>query len=705
MFTTNEPSVLFLWGLIAFLVGTTTSFIKSGMDGGKSIKTFRRNIGEWLSDRIKRKGGRKSGKTRLSWVFSPLRRHWVSFSLMIPGLLAVAVGIILNLWDEPEFVALSRSMGFLSLALGGWFTQLGLQALILRDVSDLEAECVYAALAGAAGTPERFNHFFSHPELDFRFAALRAYVENGRENERALSRAIETAGVFLSSKEKKRRKLSYTFLSRRAPEILREKLPGLLEHALADVRMDALDYVHLLSHGEKNAALKLRLSDPRGEIAARAAGILGASPKTVEEYLSDLTSGTIAVRTLAAEYFAGTPDARAFEGLAALLNCQDWRAQKAAAIALGKMFVPEAESVLVSMCINVATRSSAEKQARRETYLEIIKSLLAHARNNGASSPVVHGLSRLVEDPDLKVAKAAAAALTELGQNAVLIRLFETGGPVVREIALHTLAQMDEERLGGVDVFPVFRAGLESPDANVVRAAISGLSRSTTAEDAMAIVPFLKHNDTGVAHAAVVALGRMAALPTLPHLVEFSQRMTTLYRRAGAYADAGENRKTFAALHEKAQKAIKSVLHPRPFPPPHPVEKMYCRKCRRRFRVGRALDSPYAECKSCRDDRHVIAPVDKVVGMVGELFKPGLRSGVFYTRLWDEETKTALAAEIDEWMVADDPTTSFDWAVNAVMEKLQESGQTVGVKIVGLPPLSANTMAMLRAYDPALLLC
>ncbi len=692
---TNDAFLLFLWGIIAFLTGGLTEFVVTGIDGGKRAKNYRRKIAQWMRYRIQRRGRRGRG---VNWVFSPVRRLRTTFSLIsIPFWMSVA-GFVVNYLSTTTYIPGAPASGFLLLAVGGWLAHMGMRALTVRDSSDLEAECVYAALTTPAGTPERFLQFFAHPELDFRFAGLRAWSERRVGSASLQARAAEVAVGFLSDKSFERRKLAYEFLYRHAPGVLKEKLGRVLEHPVAEVRKHALEYIRVLSPAERTAALKSRLSDVKADVAAAAAKLLNEQPKNIEEYLSDLREGSIPLRILAAEYFAEHPDARAFEGLAALLKFDDWKARRAAAAALGRMEDAQAETALSAFCADVQSYAANEATQRREAYLEAVQGLRNHVFTGGQrpTTTTVRGLVRLVGDDDPKVAKAAAAALREMQQTEALVQTFETGGPAVREIVLLTLADSTDEAL-----LPIFRKGLESPDSNVVKAAATAIGHSPYVEDALALLPLLKHNDTSVVYAAVNALGKIGALPTLAALSELVQKTQTLMRRSTAYADAGESKKNFTLLYNKARDAIRRIIQKQSALPAYPVEKFYCRKCFSRFRKSIAETWEYIECKRCRDDRHHLVPVDKIVGFIGDAYETEYKAGVFYVELWDEKSKSTVDAEIDEMIIVGGGSVSYDWAVSAVLQKLQESGQNVPVKLVGPPRLTANTQAMLRDYCPA----
>lgn len=691
----GDTFLLFLWGAFAFLIGGMAAFVATAADGGKRVRDYRRQISSWMRYRIRRRGQRGRG---VGWVFSPVRRLRATFALASPPLLISVVGFALNYFSERTYIPGGAALGFLSLVVGGWFGHLGMRALTARDGSDLEAECVFAALTTPAGTPERFLQFFSHPELDFRFAALTALLERPDMPAWVEARAAEVAAAFISDKSLERRATAYDFLSRRAPNVLRERLGRALEHPVADVRRHALKYVHVLSPGERNAALKSRLGDVKADVSTAAAKLLNEHPKNVEEYLADLREGSIPLRTLAAEYFAGKPDARAFDGLAALLNVEDWKARKAAAAALGLLATTESEAALTAFCANVRTYAANDAPERRDAFLEAMEGLrrLVLARQGDAPREVVRAFSRLVADFDFKVGKAAAAALLELRQIPELKRLYETGMPAVREIVLLTLADCDDD-----SVLPIFRQGLESPDTNVAKAAAAAIARSPAAEDAVSVTPLLRHNDPTVVYAAVSALGKMGAIPTLPALTEFLRRTEALMRRTGAaYAGDTEIKQTIGPIYDKAVDAVQRIVKKQSSLPAWDVEKFFCRKCHSRFRESAAEKWKYIECKRCRDDRHYVAPVDRVIGFIGDVYETGWRGGVFYSRLWDEESKSALEAEIDEMWIAGGAALSYDWATSAVVQKLQESGLNVPVKIVGSPELSANTTAMLNAYCP-----
>ncbi|MDW8333875.1 MAG: hypothetical protein RMM53_06640 [Bacteroidia bacterium] len=682
-------------------------------DGGERIERYRAQIAVWLRYRVRISGVRKNVAP---WFFGSSRRYRTVFALLAPGLWLSVGGSIYGFWADGHFWPGGRLPGLLITAMGGWWTHIGLRALTVRDTTDIEAECIFVGLTTPAGTPQRFLQYLSHPNVEFRFAALTALSRRGAVEPRLASSGAQVAVAFLSDKSLERRKIAYDYLFRHARDILREKLPRLLEHPSFEVRMTALGYVQVFDSAQRIAALQSRLSDLRAEVVAVAVKLLRETPRTVEEYLNDLYNGTTPVKTMAAEYFAEHTDARALEGLKAMSRSSDPRQWPSAVAALGRMDDVEAEAALcafccarrVELCITdtsavrkifgksgevVKTIFDSEYLTQRRTALTVaIEALVRLADIRPLSSETIDVLLDLTKDTDAKIVEAAVAALYRLGQSSFLCKLYESGDTPLRKAVLRCVLDSDDETY-----LPLFRQGLQSSDAKLAKAAIAAFGRMVRldSDDALALCSLLNRADASIVGSVLDVLAKVGTISTLAHLDDFGRKIRSL--QPLLVKDGGELHTIFGVrvVLQKASHAAHAVASRQKIE--HRPEDCYCRRCHARFRRSFALGNSYLECKQCRDDRFVVAPVKKAVGFVGGVFSAGLFGEIFYVRLWNEASKTAVYAEIDEWILSAGDEISYDWAVNAVVQMLQDTRQNVPVNIVGEPPLSTNSLTMLTA--------
>ena len=130
---------------------------------------------------------------------------------------------------------------------------------------------------------------------------------------------------------------------------------------------------------------------------------------------------------------------------------------------------------------------------------------------------------------------------------------------------------------------------------------------------------------------------------------------------------------------------------------------LYCKQCMARSEKLKHGEWEWVRCKRCHDVTNLQKGIEFVRGEIGGNVDWKLDNGRLTVRAWDDSHKQAQPLELDELHVFSGAAFDYDWAVSAVVQKLQNhvhAGDRVPVKIESGVSLSVNTQMMIRSLDP-----
>lgn len=130
---------------------------------------------------------------------------------------------------------------------------------------------------------------------------------------------------------------------------------------------------------------------------------------------------------------------------------------------------------------------------------------------------------------------------------------------------------------------------------------------------------------------------------------------------------------------------------------------LYCKQCMARSEKLKRGEWEWVRCKRCHDVTNLQKGIEYVRGEIGGDVEWKLDNGRLTVKAWDESRKLANPLELDELEIHSGAAMDYDWAVSAVVQKLQNhvhAGDRVPVKLDPGVTLSVNTQMMLRSLDP-----
>lgn len=131
-----------------------------------------------------------------------------------------------------------------------------------------------------------------------------------------------------------------------------------------------------------------------------------------------------------------------------------------------------------------------------------------------------------------------------------------------------------------------------------------------------------------------------------------------------------------------------------------------CLACLTRARQLSYRTWVFVHCRHCLRPELLQKGVQRVVGEIGGVSDWDLNDGLLTLGLWDEERRLARAADIDALHVIGGSDLNYDWAVSAVLEAMQQFQSQMPpilpIELLNNPPISANSLALLRTLAPRL---
>ncbi len=131
---------------------------------------------------------------------------------------------------------------------------------------------------------------------------------------------------------------------------------------------------------------------------------------------------------------------------------------------------------------------------------------------------------------------------------------------------------------------------------------------------------------------------------------------------------------------------------------------VYCKECLSWAEEESFREWKWVRCKRCLDVPHLISGVRAVIGEIGGQQDWNLENEILRIKMWDNAQRKAVNAEIGALRIFAGKEFDYDWAISAVVQKIQNQVETregqIMVKINGELHLSQNTKRLLRSLDP-----
>jgi hypothetical protein len=198
-------------------------------------------------------------------------------------------------------------------------------------------------------------------------------------------------------------------------------------------------------------------------------------------------------------------------------------------------------------------------------------------------------------------------------------------------------------------------------------------------------------------HAAVLGSGPMSLAP-MEKLIHSYATMENALRFEKLRVSGKKT--LLAGVGDKIDNIVYSQLKLREgFP------HLFCRHCLARPETQRFREWEWVRCRHCKDVSGLVTGVEQVIGQIGGEEDWKLANGVLEVRIWDAWSRQARAAQIDSLMIIGGQEMDYDWAVGAVVQRLQNGREVddppVVIKLVKGVRLEQNSMLLLRSLNPA----
>ncbi|MFN8394096.1 MAG: HEAT repeat domain-containing protein [Bacteroidia bacterium] len=255
---------------------------------------------------------------------------------------------------------------------------------------------------------------------------------------------------------------------------------------------------------------------------------------------------------------------------------------------------------------------------------------------------------------------------------------------------------------------PILLNAASDPEALTRLAAIPGLETLGTDAALQALEALSHDRNEKVASQAHLALSQ-AKLILQGHQLEETPGIMDLVERHLLLLDQLQRDDTNPDEVEPIVLEVESMLDRAArqcLPARRAYPDLLCQACLTRARQMSYKTWVFVHCRHCIRHDLLQAGVKRVVGEIGGVMDWDLKEGLLKIGLWDEERRTARAADIEALHVIGGSNLNYDWAVSAVVEAMQqfqsEMPEALPIELIDNPSISANSVALLRTLSPRL---
>lgn len=247
-----------------------------------------------------------------------------------------------------------------------------------------------------------------------------------------------------------------------------------------------------------------------------------------------------------------------------------------------------------------------------------------------------------------------------------------------------------------------------SPYDRLRNAAVAGLRELGTPLALETLEKLKQDNSLAIAQSAIAASNDLAAVHQgniLPKPVGIMERYRVEYgnllEKVGRRKRKPQHKVDLARMEEIIPIMDDIVFSQIPLR--HAFPHVYCKNCYAWAEPCEFESWEWVRCHQCKEAAGLVAGVEHVIGQVGGVAEWALEEGILRVNLWDDVHRKARIADLDELEIVGGSTINYDWAVNAVLDKLDNHGQPAGkrpkVKLSQGAVLEANTVQLLRLLD------
>jgi hypothetical protein len=136
----------------------------------------------------------------------------------------------------------------------------------------------------------------------------------------------------------------------------------------------------------------------------------------------------------------------------------------------------------------------------------------------------------------------------------------------------------------------------------------------------------------------------------------------------------------------------------------HAFPHVYCKDCYAWAERCTYESWSWLRCTQCKETAGLVGGVERVVGQIGGVETWELQEGTLRVNLWDDGQRKARVADMNALEIVGGRSINYDWAVNAVLDKLAHRDQRSAPLSIHLQgaTLEPNTIHLLRLVDGSL---
>ena len=260
------------------------------------------------------------------------------------------------------------------------------------------------------------------------------------------------------------------------------------------------------------------------------------------------------------------------------------------------------------------------------------------------------------------------------------------------------------------DAGPILARWSEHKDPVVRMAAVAGLRELGTNSGIETLKRMGEDAEQRVALSAKDSLDDL--LPVLRGKMMLSVRTMDIYVEEHKFLEKQQGSKSAAIGESPADKLleitrqIEEIVFSQ-LPLRRSFPDLFCEDCYSRAESLTYEEWEWVRCKVCHEVHGLKMGTVKIIGQIGGESNWMLDQGQLRVNLWDDLAHKARFGEVDILEIIGGKPINYDWAVNAVLEKIRNQNQgpanRISVKLSGNPALEVNTLHLLRSLDPGVM--